>query len=55
MLTLLDSCVWIERFADAIILAHARLAGVELVTCDRHFEGLEGVVFTPKAPLASGD
>jgi predicted nucleic acid-binding protein len=30
--------------ADAIVYAHARLEGVKLVTSDRHFEGLPGVV-----------
>ncbi len=31
--------------ADAIIYATARLNGVELVTSDRDFEGLDGVVY----------
>ena len=34
--------------ADATILAHAQLAGVVLLTCDRHFEGIPGVEYLPK-------
>lgn len=34
--------------ADATIYAHAQIAGVTLVTCDRHFEGLPGVEYYPK-------
>lgn len=34
--------------ADAIIYAHARTEPAELVTCDAHFEGLEGVRYLPK-------
>ncbi len=39
--------------ADATILAHAQIRGVELVTCDRHFEGIPGVVFYAKAPVGT--
>jgi predicted nucleic acid-binding protein len=35
--------------ADAIIYATAVAAGAELVTCDRHFAGLPGVILIPKA------
>ena len=35
--------------ADAIIYATAREAGADLVTCDAHFEGLDGVVYIPKS------
>jgi predicted nucleic acid-binding protein len=35
--------------ADAIVYATALMHGADLVTCDRHFEGLPGVRFTPKA------
>ena len=35
--------------ADAIVYATAREAGVELVTCDAHFRGLEGVIYLAKA------
>lgn len=34
--------------ADAVIYATARDHGVDLVTCDSHFEGLPGVVYIPK-------
>ncbi|MBX9759047.1 MAG: type II toxin-antitoxin system VapC family toxin [Beijerinckiaceae bacterium] len=34
--------------ADAIIYATALERDVELVTCDAHFKGLEGVIFHPK-------
>jgi predicted nucleic acid-binding protein len=34
--------------ADAIILATARARGASLVTCDAHFEGLEGVTLIAK-------
>lgn len=34
--------------ADAIIFATARAYDAELLTCDRHFEGLPGVIFIPK-------
>jgi len=33
---------------DALIYSTARQAGVELVTSDRHFEGLPGVCYFPK-------
>ena len=35
--------------ADAIIFATARAEGADLLTCDRHFEGLPGVRFIAKA------
>lgn len=34
--------------ADAIVYATARAQGADLLTCDRHFEGLPGVRFLPK-------
>ena len=34
--------------ADAIIYATARAQGADLLTCDRHFEGLPGVRFFAK-------
>lgn len=34
--------------ADAVILATARAHGADLLTCDRHFEGLEGVTLVEK-------
>jgi uncharacterized protein len=34
--------------ADGIIYATARSHGAELLTCDRHFDGLPGVRFIPK-------
>ncbi|MCE2519953.1 MAG: type II toxin-antitoxin system VapC family toxin [Alphaproteobacteria bacterium] len=34
--------------ADAIILATARAHDADLLTCDRHFEGLPGVILIPK-------
>jgi len=34
--------------ADAIIYATALAHGADLLTCDRHFEGLPGVRFMPK-------
>ncbi len=34
--------------ADAIIFATARAHDADLLTCDRHFEGLPGVIFVPK-------
>ncbi len=34
--------------ADATIYAHAQIAALNLVTCDRHFEGLPGVEYYPK-------
>jgi predicted nucleic acid-binding protein len=35
--------------ADAIIYATARAKGAQLLTCDAHFERLEGVVFESKS------
>lgn len=35
--------------ADAIIYATALAHGAELLTCDRHFEGLAGVRLMPKS------
>jgi predicted nucleic acid-binding protein len=35
--------------ADAIVYATARIHGADLLTCDRHFEGLPGVRFIPKS------
>ena len=35
--------------ADAIIYATARAHSADLLTCDRHFEGLPGIRFVPKA------
>jgi predicted nucleic acid-binding protein len=35
--------------ADAIVYATARAYGADLLTCDRHFEGLPDVRFVPKA------
>jgi predicted nucleic acid-binding protein len=34
--------------ADAIIYATARTHDADLLTCDRHFEGLPGVLYIPK-------
>lgn len=34
--------------ADAIVYATALAHGADLLTCDRHFEGLSGVHFVPK-------
>ena len=34
--------------ADAIIYATARAYDADLLTCDRHFEGLPGVLYIPK-------
>jgi predicted nucleic acid-binding protein len=34
--------------ADAVIYATARDHGVDLVTCDAHFEGLPGVIYISK-------
>ena len=36
--------------ADAIIYATARSHGVDLLTCDAHFEGLADVLFIRKLP-----
>jgi predicted nucleic acid-binding protein len=35
--------------ADAIVYATALAHGADIVTCDRHFENLSGVLFVPKA------
>jgi len=35
--------------ADAIIYATAQAHHADLLTCDRHFEGLPGVVYVPKS------
>jgi len=35
-------------FADAVIYASARKYHAELITSDRHFEGLTGVTYLPK-------
>ncbi len=35
--------------ADAIVYATALAHGADLLTCDRHFDGLRGVLFVPKA------
>jgi predicted nucleic acid-binding protein len=35
--------------ADAIIYATAEAHGADLLTCDRHFEGLPWVHFVPKS------
>ena len=34
--------------ADAIVYATAQLHQADLLTCDRHFEGLPGVLYYPK-------
>ena len=34
--------------ADAIIYATARSLGADLLTCDAHFDGLDGVVYVAK-------
>jgi predicted nucleic acid-binding protein len=34
--------------ADAVIYATAQAYGADLLTCDRHFEGLPGVLYVPK-------
>lgn len=34
--------------ADAIIYATARAHGADILTCDGHFEGLDGVIYLPK-------
>ncbi len=34
--------------ADAIVLATARAHGADLLTCDRDFEGLPGVILIPR-------
>ncbi len=35
--------------ADAIVYATALAHGADLLTCDRHFDGLRGVHFVPKS------
>ena len=35
--------------ADAIVYATARESGADLLTCDAHFEGLDGVIYVPKS------
>ena len=35
--------------ADAIVYATARARGADLLTCDRHFDGLPGVVYVAKS------
>jgi len=37
--------------ADAIIYATALGYGADLLTCDRHFEGLPGVIYVAKARM----
>lgn len=34
--------------ADAVVYATARETGADLLTCDAHFEGLDGVIHVPK-------
>jgi predicted nucleic acid-binding protein len=34
--------------ADAVVYATARAHGADVLTCDRHFEGLDGVVLVAK-------
>ncbi|MGB8842281.1 MAG: type II toxin-antitoxin system VapC family toxin [Aliidongia sp.] len=35
--------------ADAIVYATAMAHGADLLTCDRHFDGLPGIRFLPKS------
>lgn len=35
--------------ADAMIYATAQAHNADLLTCDRHFEGLPGVIYVPKS------
>ncbi|HET6184558.1 MAG TPA: type II toxin-antitoxin system VapC family toxin [Acetobacteraceae bacterium] len=35
--------------ADAIVYATALAYGADLLTCDRHFDGMRNVLFVPKA------
>jgi predicted nucleic acid-binding protein len=35
--------------ADSVVYATALAAGADLLTCDAHFEGLEHVIYVPKA------
>jgi len=37
--------------ADAVILATARAHGADLITCDRHFRGLDGVTLIEKIKI----
>jgi predicted nucleic acid-binding protein len=37
--------------ADAIIYATALAYGADLLTCDKHFEGLPGVIYVAKGEL----
>lgn len=37
--------------ADAVIYATARAYDADLLTCDRHFEGLPGVLYFPKLKI----
>lgn len=39
--------------ADAIIYATARVHRAELLTCDAHFEGLEGVTYLAKVAVGA--
>lgn len=39
--------------ADAIVLATARKVGAELMTSDRDFDGIHGVVYLPKKPASA--
>jgi predicted nucleic acid-binding protein len=36
--------------ADAIVYATSAACGADLLTCDRHFEGLDGVRYVAKSP-----
>ncbi len=36
--------------ADAVVYATARAHAADLLTCDRHFDGLPGVRLLPKSP-----
>jgi len=38
-----------QATADAIVYATALAHGADLLTCDRHFDGLRGVRFVPKS------
>jgi len=40
--------------ADAIVYATARQQGIDLLTCDGHFEGLDGVTLFPKTAHPRG-
>lgn len=41
--------------ADAIVYATAVSQGADLLTCDRHFEGLDGVRLFSKSPSVARD